>query len=90
MRDVHGDYKRAYLEEYEAYRRVGRDEEAERIAGILRDHYGHDVDDAGDGGVVAAPERADAARPPENTAEPKPAPAARKTAAKKPAAPAAE
>lgn len=43
MRDIHGDYRRAYIEEYEAYQRVGRTEDAEHIAGILRDQYDHDV-----------------------------------------------
>lgn len=85
MRDIKGDYKRAYLEEYEAYRRAGRPDDAERIAGILRDHYGHDVTggkDAKKAAEPATPERTDAERPPENATPTKPAP---RTAARKPA-----
>lgn len=91
MRDIKGDYQRAYVEEYESYRRAGRPDDAKRIAGILRDHYGHDVNGEADDEPETAkspdtPERADKEQPPENTAEPKPTrPAAKRTTAKKPA-----
>lgn len=68
MRDIEADYRRAYTEEYEGYRRAGLHERAARIATILRDAYGVEVDRAPD----RAPERADS-RPPENAAEPQPA-----------------
>lgn len=83
MRDIEGDYKRAYLEEYESYRRAGRPEDAERIAGILRDHYDHEVDDDK---AKAEPERADAEKPPENATPARPARQPRKPAANKPPA----
>jgi hypothetical protein len=60
-RDIEGDYKRAYIAEYEGYALAGRTDDAAAIAKILKDHYGHDV----------APERADE-QAPENTAEPAP------------------
>jgi len=62
-RDIEGDYKRAYIAEYEGYALAGRTKDAAVIAQILKDHYGHDV--------KPAPERADA-KAPENTAEPAP------------------
>lgn len=99
MRDIDADYKAAYLADYEAYRQAGRDKDADRVARILRDQYGHDVAAADDGPVEkqepqtepVTPETTAAARPPEAAVEPKPpakktAPA-RKTAVKKTAAP---
>lgn len=80
MRDTRGDYQRAYLEEYEAYRRAGRDEDADVVAAILRDHFGVDVTTAT---PAPAPETATAEKPPETTAAPKPA-ARRTRAAAKP------
>lgn len=77
MRDIKAAYRQAMVEEYEAYRRAGRDAEAEHVADVLRERYGHEVAPEAD-----APERADAERPPENTAKPKPA----RTPAKRPAA----
>lgn len=93
MRDIKGDYQRAYLEEYESYRRAGRSDDAKHIAGILRDHYGHEVE--GDANSEPkkpetsekpdTPERADKERMPEDTAKPKPAQrtTAKRTPAKK-------
>lgn len=46
MRNIRADYKAAYIAEYEAYRRAGRDEDADTVAKILRDHYAHDVETA--------------------------------------------
>ena len=98
MRDIEADYKAAYLSEYTALARTGRTEDAARVAQILRDCFGLEVDggqeqDAGDPVEVpepVLPETAAAARPPESAADPKPpvkktAPA-RKAAAKKPQA----
>jgi hypothetical protein len=79
VRDIKADYKRALVEEYEAYRRSGRTSDAEQVAAMLRDHYGHEVE-------VDAPERADAERPPEDTAKPKPARTTKRPAARKPPA----
>lgn len=62
-RDIEGDYKRAYIQEYEGYAAAGRSKDAAAIAKILKDHYGHNVQ--------SAPERADE-KAPENTAEPAP------------------
>jgi hypothetical protein len=42
-RDVHGDYKAAYLEEHAAYVRAGRTKEADAVAEVLRRVYGVDV-----------------------------------------------
>lgn len=88
MRDIKADYRRAYVEEYESYQRAGRGEDAERVAAILREQYGHEVaPGAKPKPAQDAPERADKERPAENTAEPKPAQrtAAKRTPAKKPA-----
>ncbi len=63
MRDEHADYLAAYRTSYESCVQAGRTEDADRIARILRDEYGFEVD---------APERTDD-KAPENTAEPKPA-----------------
>lgn len=46
-RDIEGDYKRAYVDEHAALVRAGRAESAERVAGILRDEFGYDIDDGG-------------------------------------------
>lgn len=43
-RDIEGDYKAAYLDEYAAYVRDGRLAEAKHVAKILRDRYGVDLD----------------------------------------------
>lgn len=75
-RDIEGDYRRAYIEEYEGYRRGGRDEEAEHIAELLRAHYGHEVepqdDDGQDDDEEPGLETSAADAPPENTAAPRP------------------
>lgn len=73
-RDVHGDYLRAYLEEHQGYQRTGRAEAAGRVAEILRTQFGHEVGEGktAERDETQAPERADADRPAEDTAEPKP------------------
>jgi hypothetical protein len=73
MRDIKGDYKRAYLEEYEGYRRAGYDDAAERVAKILREDYEHEVAPKAKAKPEQdAPERTDAERPPENATPAKP------------------
>ncbi|WP_435251700.1 hypothetical protein [Streptomyces tendae] len=92
MRDIEADYKAAYLADYEAYARDGRTEDAARVAQILKDRFGYDVDqeqgegqEQGDGGQEpAVPETTAAARPPEAAVEPKP-PAKKTTPRKAPA-----
>lgn len=79
MRDTRADYRRAYLEEHEAYRRAGRDADADAVAAILRDHF--DTEVATSAPELVAPEQAAAEALPENTAAPKPA--ARRPRAKK-------
>jgi len=71
MRDIEGDYKRAYINEYEAALRAGHTAAAESVARILRDHYGHEV---------APTERADESAPEAAV----PAPPAKRSRAKKP------
>jgi hypothetical protein len=84
MRDIKGDYQRAYQEEYESYRRDGRAEDAKRVAAILRDHYGHKVDDDAAGEGEDAPEHTAAEKPTETATPQKPA-RAKRAPAKKPA-----
>lgn len=62
-RDIEGDYRRAYIHEYEGYNATGRAKDAAAVAKILKDHYGHDV--------KHDMERADAEAP-EDAAEPGP------------------
>jgi hypothetical protein len=91
LRDVDADYKAAYVDEYRSYKQAGRHEDAARVAAILRDRYGVDVDAAEAEAPVQRPEPGEAettaaAPPPEAAVEPKPAAQkapARKTAAKK-------
>jgi hypothetical protein len=83
MRDIKDAYRLALVEEYEGYQRAGRDADAQQVAEVLLKHYGVDVApkktepakpepakpesaDVDDD----APERADAERPPEDTAKP--------------------
>lgn len=61
MRDTKDDYRRALVEEYEAYQRAGRTDDAKHVAEVLRDEYDHEVDDG-------APEHTAKERPPEDTA----------------------
>lgn len=91
-RDIDGDYRNAYIAEYEGYVRVGRHEAAENVARLLREQYGHDVDaEQAHTEPPVSPEATTVettaeARPPEAAVEPKPAAkkaAPRKTAAKK-------
>lgn len=94
MRDIEAAYRDALVEEYEAYVRASRKADAKQVAAVLKDGYDYDVAEP-DGDAEqekkpsSAPERADAEKAPENTAEPKPQPAsaeAKPTAAKKAAA----
>jgi hypothetical protein len=41
MRDIETAYKDALIDEHEGYVRAGRIEDAEHVAGILKDRYGH-------------------------------------------------
>lgn len=68
MRDIDGDYRRALLDEYTGYVRAGRTDDAEQVAQVLREQYGHEVPS----GEPAAPERADVPKLPEAAVEPKP------------------
>jgi hypothetical protein len=43
IRDERADVRNAYIREYEGYRAAGRDEDADAIAGRLRDEFDHDV-----------------------------------------------
>lgn len=71
MRDVKDVYRQALTEEYEAYRRSGREADAKHVAGVLMKHYGVDVTPEPSGGDDSdALERADEERPPEDTAKP--------------------
>jgi hypothetical protein len=80
MRDIEAAYKDALIEEYEGYRRAGRTEDAEHVADILKDRYGHSVasESKGDDGKAAAKEapqpaeKADMEKPSENATDPKP------------------
>jgi len=58
-RDIEGDYRRAYIAEFEAYTAAGRTKDAAAIAKLLKNHYGHDVGSTGrERADEAAPERA--------------------------------
>lgn len=57
-RDIEGDYRRAYIAEYEAYTAAGRTKDAAAIARLLKDHYGHDVKGSKERADEAAPEQA--------------------------------
>jgi hypothetical protein len=88
MTDIQAAYKLAFIEEYEGYRRAGRDADAEQVATILREHYGHEVAPKAKAKAKPeqdAPERTDAERLPENATPAKPAArtAAKRTPAKK-------
>lgn len=91
-RDIRKDYERAYVERHEALVRGGQTEEAEKVAGILKEHYGVDVektneapdtDESGDSGPGL--ENASDTSTPENTAARTSTPA-KKAAASKPSA----
>jgi len=82
MRDIEAAYKDALVEEYEGYVRAGRTEEAEHVAGILKDRYGYDAGKRN--AKEAAPavsEKAAEEKPPESAVDPKP----RRTPRAKPA-----
>lgn len=79
MRDIEAAYKDALVEEYEGYVRAGRTEDAEHVAGLLKDRYSYDVaGEVGDDGAKKAekdpqpPEKAEAEKLPENATDPKP------------------
>lgn len=67
-RDTGADYKAAMLEEYEAYVRAGRTEDAEHVATALKD-LGHDVKGKRTAKKASAPERADQKAPEEAVPE---------------------
>lgn len=75
IRDIDADYQAAYVYEYEGLVRAGNTEQATAVAEVLRTRYKHEVDEAPKKRPAQrkAPERADVAKPAENTAEPKPA-----------------
>lgn len=76
MRDIEAAYRDALIEEHASYVRGGRTAEAENVAEVLRKRYDHDVnaktEPAKKPEASAAPERADAEKPPEAAVEPKP------------------
>jgi hypothetical protein len=57
------DYKAALIEEYEAYVRAGRDDEAEHVAAVLKSDYSHEVSKKRTAKRASAPERADRKAP---------------------------
>ena len=73
MRDNKDVYRQALIEEYEAYRRADRADDAEHVAGVLKDYYGHDVTGDGETAEKATPEHTAAEKPPETATPPKPA-----------------
>lgn len=78
MSSVDERYKAALIEEHDSYVRSGRAEDAKGVARVLKEQYDHDVTKQdGDGEeksklASTLPETAEAQKPPENTAEPKP------------------
>jgi hypothetical protein len=86
MRDIKADMKAALIDEYNGYVGAGRTADAEGVAKVLKDQYDHDVAKKGDSEAKpkvapTLPERTDAEKAPENTAEPKPRRAGRPKAA---------
>lgn len=74
LRDTDADYKAALEEEYEAYVRAGRTDEAEHVAATLKADHGHEVDVKAKKRTAkraSAPERADQ-KAPEEAVPPKP------------------
>ena len=77
MSSVNDRYKAALIEEHDAYVRSRRAQDAKEVARVLKEQYDHDVDEHDDGeekprAATTLPERVDAEKQPENTAEPKP------------------
>jgi hypothetical protein len=73
MTSIDERYKNALIEEHASYAGAGRAKDAAEVARVLKAQYGHDVSDTSDDpGGDKAPEKADAEKAPENTAEPKP------------------
>lgn len=88
MNAIDDRYKRALIDEHEAYVRVGRTADAAQVAKVLRDQYGHDVNEKAESeATVTESVTRTAAEPrlPEAAVEPKPEPAGAevKPAAKK-------
>lgn len=81
MTSIDDRYKDALIEEHASYVRAKRTKDANHVAAVLKEQYGHDVAASGAEQPQQAPERADADKAPENTADPKP----RRTARAKPA-----
>jgi hypothetical protein len=80
MTTIDDRYKDALIEEHASYVRAKRTKDANHVAAVLKEQYGHDVAESGaekDEEPQRAPERADAEKAPENTADPKPRRAAR-------------
>jgi hypothetical protein len=75
-RDIKAAMKAALIEEYDGYVRAGRKADAEGVAKVLKDEHDHDVDKKASEEkpklASTLPERADAEKPAENTAEPRP------------------
>lgn len=73
MRDIEAAYKDALVEEYEGYVRAGRSDDAEHVAGVLKDRFGYDAGRAkAEEAAPAAPEKATEEKPPEAAVDPKP------------------
>ena len=78
MSSIDDRYKQALIEEHDGYVRSGRTDDAKGVAKVLKDQYGHDVAKQDDGEeekpklASTLPESANAEKPAENTAEPKP------------------
>ncbi len=66
LRDIAADYKAAHIEQYAALTAAGRDDEADRVAAILREQYGHDVD------AMTPARKRPASKAPSRTVAPKP------------------
>lgn len=71
-RHVEADYRAAYIRRHAELIEAGRTEEAEAIAAILREHYGHDVHSPA------------AAKPEEPTPSPVPGPSMKRRDVKAP------
>ena len=91
MNAIDERYKQALIEEHESYVRARRTKDAEQVAAVLREQYGHEVGEARveTKAKEPAPQTTAEPRPPEAAVAPKPEPASaevKPTAAKKTAA----
>ncbi|MFF2383761.1 hypothetical protein [Streptomyces sp. NPDC058108] len=91
MNPIDDRYKRALIEEHESYVGAKRTKDAEQVAKVLREQYGHEVDQekAETKTKEQAPQTTAEPRPPEAAVAPKPEPAsaeAKPAVAKKAAA----